>query len=144
MKARCVRGGLAVCSGVLLLSGFAGCSAGDQQEIQNRANQVANEAVKKGAEEAKKTAGDYAITGAVKAKLVQDATAKATAIGVTTENGVVTLSGSVECAEAKANAEAVARGADGVTSVVNNLTVMPAAQPPGSAVAPAAGKNAKR
>jgi osmotically-inducible protein OsmY len=98
-----------------LVAALGACSEGQQQQLQEQA--------KEGAEQAKQVAGDAALTGAVKTKLVADATAKAAAINVDTTNGVVTLSGTVESEAARASAEAIAKQTDGVTSVVNNLTV---------------------
>jgi hyperosmotically inducible protein len=46
-------------------------------------------------------------------------------IDVTTNKGVVTLSGAAENAVARRQAEAIARETDGVTRVVNRLKVVP-------------------
>jgi hyperosmotically inducible protein len=48
---------------------------------------------------------------------------KAGQIGVTTNGGVVTLTGQVPSAEAKQRAEAIASQTDGVVRVDNQLTV---------------------
>ena len=103
---------------------FGACSEGQQQQLQEQAREGANQA--------KQVAGDGALTAAVKAKLVADATAKAAAIDVDTSNGVVTLKGSVESEAARASAETVAKQTEGVTSVVNILTVVAPAAPVGA------------
>ncbi|MBI2216307.1 MAG: BON domain-containing protein [Candidatus Rokubacteria bacterium] len=74
-----------------------------------------------------KTAGqtvdDSTITAAVKSKLVADKASNLTRVDVDTNNGVVYLNGSVESAEQKARAEQLAKEANGVKRVVNNLQV---------------------
>ena len=66
---------------------------------------------------------DAGITTKVKAKLAADSTVKASQINVDTKGRVVTLSGTVDNDAAKAQAIALAKGTDGVTDVVDNLTV---------------------
>jgi osmotically-inducible protein OsmY len=70
-----------------------------------------------------RTATDATVTTAVKNKLAADPTTSATKISVDTANGVVTLSGSVPTAAEKAEAERIARNTQGVTQVVNNISV---------------------
>ncbi len=70
---------------------------------------------------------DVGITTAVKTKLAVDDTVKATKIDVDTKDGVVTLSGTVDTAEAKSHAVEVARHTKGVSSVVDQLSVAPPA-----------------
>jgi hyperosmotically inducible protein len=74
-----------------------------------------------------KTAGqtvdDATITATVKSKLVADKAANLTRVDVDTNNGTVYLSGSVETPEQKIRAEKLARQADGVKTVVNDLEV---------------------
>jgi hyperosmotically inducible protein len=74
-----------------------------------------------------KTAGenvdDATITASVKSKLVADKPSNLTRVDVDTNNATVYLNGVVESAEQKARAEALARQAKGVKSVVNNLQV---------------------
>lgn len=72
---------------------------------------------------AREAVDDAAITAAVKAKLVADRAANLTKVDVDTENGVVSLKGSVDTGEQKARAEQLAQEARGVTRVVNNLQV---------------------
>lgn len=64
---------------------------------------------------------DTALTSSVKAKLAADARVNASDVSVTTENGVVVLSGKVASAEAKAAAEDLAKSTSGTVRVVNKI-----------------------
>jgi hyperosmotically inducible protein len=66
---------------------------------------------------------DAGITASVKSKLVADKAANLTRVDVDTNNGTVYLNGTVESPEQKSRAEQLARQANGVRSVVNNLQV---------------------
>lgn len=66
---------------------------------------------------------DPGITTAVKAKFAADDTVKAYQIDVDTSNHVVTLKGNVDSAAAKDRALAIARQTDGVTNVVDQISV---------------------
>lgn len=66
---------------------------------------------------------DAEITASVKTRLAADPDVAALNIDVDTLEGVVTLSGRVESAAEKSEAERVARGTDGVRRVNNNLLV---------------------
>jgi len=66
---------------------------------------------------------DSAITTKVKAELVRDPIVKALQVDVTTFKGVVQLSGFVDTAEQKAQAEADAKTVNGVKEVKNNIVV---------------------
>ena len=68
---------------------------------------------------------DAGITTNVKSKLVSDDLVKARQIDVDTQEGVVTLSGSVESSEEEAQALQIARDTKGVTSVVDNINIEP-------------------
>jgi hyperosmotically inducible protein len=68
---------------------------------------------------------DPGVTAAVKAKLAADDMVKAYKIDVDTTSGVVTLSGTVDTAEAKTRAVRVARTTTGVTDVQDQLSVAP-------------------
>jgi hyperosmotically inducible protein len=86
----------------------------------------AREATDKTKNAAEKTGGfitDSAITTAVKTKLVADSKTPGLKIDVDTNNGVVTLSGTVPTKAAENKAVADARGTKGVKRVVNNLKV---------------------
>src|SRR5882672_7066561 len=70
-----------------------------------------------------RTATDATVTTAVKNKLAADPTTSAARINIDTSNGVVTLSGAVPTTAEKSEAERIARNTQGVTQVVNNITV---------------------
>lgn len=67
---------------------------------------------------------DALITTKVKTELAQDAATEATHISVTTRDGVVSLTGTVNSEAEKNKAEQDARSIDGVVSVTNNLEVI--------------------
>lgn len=64
---------------------------------------------------------DTTLTAWVKSKLVADKASNLTRVQVTTNNGVVHLSGMVESSEWRNRAEQIARQVDGVNGVVNNI-----------------------
>ena len=66
---------------------------------------------------------DMGITTKVKTKLMADSTVKSTEIKVETKDKVVTLSGEVDNQAAKDQAVALARGTEGVSDVVDNISV---------------------
>ncbi len=66
---------------------------------------------------------DATITTSVKAKLVEDKTVDAAAISVETLNGSVQLSGFAKSPAEKAQAEVLARRANGVKDVRNSIIV---------------------
>ena len=66
---------------------------------------------------------DAAITAAVKSKLAADMDINPFNIDVDANEGVVTLQGRVEKAEARSKAEELARETDGVTRVINLIKV---------------------
>jgi hyperosmotically inducible protein len=68
---------------------------------------------------------DPGITTAVKTKLAADDTVKAYKIDVDTKDATVTLTGSVDTAEAKTRAVELARATKGVTNVIDQLSVAP-------------------
>jgi osmotically-inducible protein OsmY len=72
---------------------------------------------------------DPGITTAVKSKFATDDVVKAYKIDVDTKDHVVTLTGAVDTPAARERAVQLARATDGVTNVVNNLTVSPGATP---------------
>ena len=86
-------------------------------------------------------ASDSAITADVKTKLASGVEpATLTKVEVNTRDGVVTLAGTVNTAEAKANAEEIARQVAGVRAVNNRLEVQPMrgalSPPPGEGPTP--------
>lgn len=68
---------------------------------------------------------DSAITTKVKSKLAVDTETSALKIDVHTNGGMVTLTGAVPTQAEKAEAEQIARNTEGVTRVINNITVAP-------------------
>ncbi len=66
---------------------------------------------------------DATITTKIEAKLTGDSEVSAYNVDVDTNDGVVRLSGEVEKAEAKAEAEKLARDTEGVRRVINEITV---------------------
>ena len=87
---------------------------------------------------------DAALTQSGKAKFQGAANLSGAKVDVALKEGVVTLSGTVDNDAAKAAAETVAKGVEGVKSVTNNITVKPpvAAVPPAEAGNDAAIKKA--
>jgi hyperosmotically inducible protein len=79
---------------------------------------------------------DPGITTAVKTKLAADDTVKAYKIDVDTKNKIVTLTGTVDTAEAKTRAVAVARSTNGVSDVVDQLTISPPSVPTSGVTVP--------
>lgn len=66
---------------------------------------------------------DATITTSVKAKLVEDKSVDASSISVETLNGTVQLSGFAKSTTEKAQAEVLARRANGVKDVKNSIVV---------------------
>jgi len=86
---------------------------------------------------------DAAIKGSIQAKLFQDATLERRDIRVDSQKGVVTLTGAVASDMEKLAVQGLARGATGVTQVVEQLTVSDALAAQTSALAePAASSQA--
>lgn len=69
------------------------------------------------------TLDDATITASVKTKLVADKASNLTRVDVDTNNGIVSLNGTVETLEQRARAEQLAREASGVKQVMNNLQI---------------------
>jgi hyperosmotically inducible protein len=100
------------------------CSPADRQEVRRDADQAAQTArteTSQAANSAEKAIDDAALTAKVKSTLLADAQVKGTQIDVDSNQGTVTLSGSVSTATEKARAEQLAQGVDGVRAVRNNL-----------------------
>ena len=81
------------------------------------------ESVAVGAAQAQDALTDGALTAKIKSKMALDDTVKALSIDVDTDDGVVTLSGTVTSAAEKAKAVQLAKETAGVTSVVDRLVV---------------------
>ncbi|QNK69049.1 BON domain-containing protein [Variovorax sp. PAMC26660] len=81
------------------------------------------EAVKDAGATVSATVDDAAITASVSAGLAKDPDLSAIKINVDTKGGAVSLKGPAPSAAAKARAEEIAKGVQGVTSVDNQLDV---------------------
>jgi hyperosmotically inducible protein len=81
------------------------------------------ETVAVGADKAQRAVADASLTSKIKAKMALDDTVKAAYIDVDTSGSIVTLSGRVDTEAERKRAMALARETDGVTSVVDRLTV---------------------
>jgi hyperosmotically inducible protein len=81
--------------------------------------------VKEMTKETKADVSDTWITSKTKIAMFADDRVKGRQVSVETDKGVVSLRGKVDSAEAKAAAEAVAKGIEGVKSVRNDLQVVP-------------------
>jgi hyperosmotically inducible protein len=71
----------------------------------------------------RRSVADSAITAIVKSELVVDNETSSANINVDTRGGVVTLTGVVTTQANKEQAERIARNTEGVTRVINNITV---------------------
>jgi osmotically-inducible protein OsmY len=71
-----------------------------------------------------KYSADDRIYDEVRRKLANDVDVKGAGIEVAVKNGAVTLNGRVHTAKGKEKAERIVKKIKGVTSVVNQLTVM--------------------
>ena len=76
-----------------------------------------------GASRAERLASSAALTAKIKSKMALDDTIEALRIDVDTSGGVVTLTGTVDSPAQRERALQLARETDGVTSVVDRLTV---------------------
>lgn len=93
------------------------CSPAEQRDARDEARTAGREAAA-GLE-------NGAVTAAVKAKLIAEPTISGTRIDVDTQDGVVTLTGTVATAGARARAVELAKGTNGVRRVEDHLTVGP-------------------
>ena len=69
------------------------------------------------------SAADSAISGAIRARLGEDAELSRYAIGIRTTDGNVTLTGTVGSYPLRDRAEQIARGTDGVSRVDSRIVV---------------------
>jgi osmotically-inducible protein OsmY len=81
------------------------------------------ETVAEGASEAQRAMSNASLTTKIKAKMALDDTIKAAAIDVDTNGSIVTLSGTVRSEAERTRALQLARETDGVTQVVDRLSV---------------------
>ena len=115
--------------GEVLLSGFVDSQAQADREVQlakgvEGVQSVQNKLMIK---DGKATAGnqldDSVVTVKVKSALLADDQTRGTEFAVTTNKGVVQLSGFVDSADEQARATSVARTVEGVQSVVNDTSI---------------------
>jgi hypothetical protein len=71
----------------------------------------------------RRSVDDSVITAIVKSKLAADNETSSANVNVDTRSGVVTLTGVVTTKANKEQAERIARNTEGVTRVINNITV---------------------
>jgi len=117
----------------LSLLALSGCSEAEQERAESQAEQTMERAEEKAeaageyAERKADDAGDYmsdaAITTKVKAALFEDGGLSSTDISVETEDGIVTLTGTVESDDIVDRADELAGAVDGVLIVKNDLEV---------------------
>ena len=115
--------------GEVLLSGFVDNQAQADREVQiaksvDGVQAVQNKLkIKDGQSSAGAVLDDSVVTVKVKTALMADDKTKADQIAVTTNKGVVQLSGFVDSADEQARAATVARNVEGVRSVVNDTSI---------------------
>lgn len=119
---------VALSSALLAAAAFAWLpAAGEAQTTGDKVKQKAEDAkstAKEMTKEAKADVSDSWITSKTKIALFADDRVKGRQVSVETDKGVVSLRGKVDSAEAKAAAESVAQGIEGVKSVRNDLQVV--------------------
>lgn len=93
-----------------------------REGVKGTTGRVADD-TKSAAKKTGRVLSDAEITTAVKTKMIADSHVHAMDINVDTDNGVVTLNGTVRSAAEKAEAMRVARHTHGVKRVVDNLSV---------------------
>jgi osmotically-inducible protein OsmY len=102
--------------------------ANDRSSYSQREAQEEREKAKASKETIGDTLDDAWIHTKIVAKLIANSTTPERKINVDVVQNAVTLRGTVDSAEEKAAAEKVAKETDGVTKVVNQLKVAPAAK----------------
>ena len=95
----------------------------DSVETARERGAEVGEKVAIAAAKVKETAGEAALTSKIKAKMVLDDNIRARAIDVTTNDAIVTLSGTVPSVDEHDRAVRLARETAGVTRVVDRLRV---------------------
>ena len=115
--------------GEVLLSGFVATQAQADREVQlakgiEGVQSVQNKLmVKDGASTAGNVLDDSVVTVKVKSALLADDQTRGTEFAVSSNKGVVQLSGYVDSADKQARATSVARNVEGVQSVVNDTSI---------------------
>lgn len=102
--------------------GTSGTRQQDDERVREKGREV-GEQVAVGAERLKADLAEAALTGKIKAKMALDDTVNARGIDVSTNGTTVTLTGTVRSAAEHDRAMSLARETDGVSRVVDHLTV---------------------
>jgi len=105
-------------------SGTTGVDAIDTQRVREVGADV-SEKVAQGASQAQRAVEEASLTAKIKSKMALDDSVKALNIDIDTVGSVVTLNGRVSTQAERTRAVQLARETDGVTSVVDNLSVAP-------------------
>ena len=108
-----------LCLGLLALSPSPGAAKSATQEFFRNVG----ESTKKAASDTAEYLDDGRITTQIKALYLDETELDSMDISVTTENGVVTLTGKARRADQRALAETIAAGVKGVKAVQNKLTL---------------------
>ena len=106
-------------------TGLSACNRSENspgQQMKQGAQQI-GQGMKQAGSDVMQSASDSAITATIKSKIAANQGLATFQIHVTTEHGVVTLSGNVDSAAQKELAGNTARDTDGVKTVNNELVV---------------------
>ena len=103
-------------------SGTTGVNGIDTERVRDAGADI-GEKVAVGANQAQRALAEAGLTAKIKSKMALDDRIKALDIDIDTVGSVVTLNGRVSSAAERARAVHLARETDGVTSVVDNLTI---------------------
>ena len=98
------------------------CSRSDRDDLTTRAEK-SSEDLKRSGEKMKVSVNDATITAKVKAAYLADEAVKGLKINVTTNEGVVTLDGSVASEREHQRAIQIAQGTEGVARIDDKLRV---------------------
>jgi len=100
-----------------------GTTGSDNVERARKVGAEVGERTARAANEAQETVNEGRLTAKIKSKMALDDLVKASAIDVDTENGVVTLTGTVASEAERERAIQLARETEGVRSVEDRLKV---------------------
>jgi hypothetical protein len=105
----------------------SGASSSPQKEPAAKSEESAGQKLDKATADAKRTAGDAALTAKVKTALANDVGLKTLKLEVDANSGVVTVKGQVDSDDAKKRVQEIAQAVSGVTWVQNQISVVPKA-----------------
>jgi len=109
----------------LLLLLLGGCSDtdhnGQPDTVQPEVRKAAGKALDAAVKQAGKAAANARVAGGIRTRLEKDPMVRLYRLRVEVTDGVATLSGEVNTAKEKAQAEKLARAQEGVTSVRNRI-----------------------